>query len=135
MRHILAAACLVLVSSLAQAAYPTTSWVELAPDQQIAVRTVTSDACPDVVVDGQTRPMSERAAPDSNFTFRTCSLLLPRSVRNISQNGDKLPVPGAINRIVVIGDTGCRSKIFRIAILSGHLRRMLVWPPRRIPIL
>jgi hypothetical protein len=102
------------------------AWVEMAPDGGSIVRALTSDAgCPALTIDGHARMMAERAAPailpertnkagvagGTDFTTRVCEMALPRDVRRASLGGRALPLPRArIDRIVLIGDTGCRLK-------------------------
>ncbi len=102
------------------------AWVEMAPAGGSVVRVVTdAAACPVLRVDGRDRPMAERAAPavlpirsnkahvtsPASFATRVCELRLARSVRRAIFGAKRLPLPSAhIDRIVVIGDTGCRLK-------------------------
>jgi hypothetical protein len=102
------------------------SWVEMAPGGGSVVRVLTTaDTCPMVHVDGHTTTMIERAAPAvlpvrsnkaqvttaSAFPGRVCELALPRGTARASLGGQMLPLPRAqIDRIVLIGDTGCRLK-------------------------
>ena len=101
-------------------------WVEMAPGGGSLVRVLTmADRCPSLQVDGQPRAMAQRAAPaqlaarpnkaqvadGAAFPGLVCELSLARSVRRASLAGAALPLPPAtIDRIVVIGDTGCRLK-------------------------
>ena len=97
-----------------------------------AVARVVLDApsCPAIVVDGASRPMALRAPPatlplrpnatkadakPSAFPLRVCEADLPPAAASVSVQGPgfaiPLPVPRAEpQRIVVIGDTGCRLK-------------------------
>jgi hypothetical protein len=87
-------------------------------------------ACPELVVDGRPLAMQVRAPAargiDSNaasqtgdrstpikadFEVLTCELALPPGARTAAINGQRLRIPDArapINRVVVVGDTGCR---------------------------
>jgi hypothetical protein len=103
------------------------AWVEMAPGGGSVVRVVTGEStCPAVVVNGRRRAMAQRAAPGllaprpnkamvvdgASFARLTCELPLARGVRRATLAGVALPVPRArINRIVLIGDTGCRLKL------------------------
>ncbi|MEJ2457413.1 MAG: metallophosphoesterase [Novosphingobium sp.] len=95
--------------------------------QPVARAIVQADQCPVVTVDGRDRPMRLRAAPSteplrstasdpvlskpSAFPVRVCELPLPAGTQTASVEGQALPLPPKhINRIVVIGDTGCRLK-------------------------
>ncbi len=101
------------------------AWVELAPGGSV-VRVLTgSPACPVLTVDQHARAMRLRAAPadlparsnkalvtaPAMFPGRVCEARLPRSVHHASLGGHRLPLPRAqIDRVVLIGDTGCRLK-------------------------
>ncbi len=92
------------------------------------VRIVTaSSTCPAVDVDGVQQAMTVRAAPatealrptlstpvlskPSAFPVLTCELRLGPGTRRASVSGRALPLPkGPPQRIVVIGDSGCRLK-------------------------
>jgi hypothetical protein len=117
-----------LSPALAARAAPLSTYVLVGPEGQPIARAVTAEAaCPDITVDGQTAPMTLRAAPavlplrttasapeDSKpaaFPVTVCERRLPPDVRRASIAGQALPLPPReIRRIVVIGDTGCRIK-------------------------
>lgn len=91
-------------------------------------RVVTTDvACPSATVDGVSRDMQLRAAPQilplrttrsdpadskpSAFPVRVCEMTLPAAAFRASVGGHTLAVPSHDpRRIVVIGDSGCRIK-------------------------
>jgi hypothetical protein len=117
---------LLLAATPLHAATDGQAWVEMAPDGGSLVRVVTTaGACPVVQVDGRATPMVQRAAPadlavrtnkaqvttPASFPGRVCELPLPRHTGHASLGGQALALPRAqINRIVLIGDTGCRLK-------------------------
>jgi hypothetical protein len=93
---------------------------------QARVITTASD-CPIIQADGKALPMTVRApagteplretrsdpkdSKPSAFPVLTCEATLPVSVAKASVGGHALPAPvAAPQRIVVIGDTGCRLK-------------------------
>ena len=131
MRRFRAIAAVLAAASLASVANAVPEqgepvWVEMAPEGGSTVRLLTAAAqCPPLVVDSRSVAMRERAAPSklpvrSNkagnseatvFPGRICELALPRTARLAKLNAQALPLPRArINRIVLIGDTGCRLK-------------------------
>lgn len=87
-------------------------------------------ACPDLLVDGRAHPMTVRAPAalgiDANaasqtgdrntpikadFEVLTCEVAIPAGAKTASINGLRLRLPDAaanVNRVVVVGDTGCR---------------------------
>jgi hypothetical protein len=105
------------------------AWVELGSAGQILARAITPDAaCPPIAVDGHSRPMNVRIAAGteplrptastpalskpSEFPVTACELTLPAGTSEAIVGGRLLPLPKAVpNRIVVIGDTGCRMKV------------------------
>jgi len=117
---------LALLATPVHAAQIGQSWVEMAPGGGSVVRVLTpADACPVVRVDGRATAMALRAPPailpvrsnkaqvttPSAFAGRVCELALPRGTARASLGGQALPLPRAqIDRIVLIGDTGCRLK-------------------------
>ena len=112
----------------AQAQGMLARYVVLGDDGQRIVRAITSEAvCPTLTTDGAALPMSVRAGPataplrktlsgpdlskPSEFPVLTCEAIAPMSARRLTLDGAALPLPPKrIDRIVVIGDTGCRLK-------------------------
>jgi len=89
-------------------------WVQLAPGGAPDVRAVVSDAvCPAVSTGGKRIPLQTRAEPNGKFP-RLCSLVLSKDTKAASllpaaAPEIALPLPSpAPNRILVLGDTGCR---------------------------
>ncbi|MBS0408426.1 MAG: metallophosphoesterase [Proteobacteria bacterium] len=99
------------IAGAARAAEPAAAWVEVT-GRGAEVRAVTSaGACPHLTVDGRRRGMSERAGPTEAFPNRICTAALPRRARAVRLAGHALPLPKTrSNRIVVLGDSGCRLK-------------------------
>ena len=102
-----------LISVLATQAFGAPAvpvhWVQLGPGGAAELRVVTSAVqCPAAVIDGAQYRLAERAAPDTSFA-RICAVTIPSGARNAGL--DRVPVPlpkPAPDRILVIGDTGCR---------------------------
>lgn len=102
------------------------SWVELGSGGTTLARVVTPDAtCPSITVDGAAQPMSVRVAAGtiaartssatpvkpSAFPVTTCEFTIPSSAHTASVLGHDLALPKANpQKIVIIGDTGCRLK-------------------------
>ena len=127
-RCVLSLATLILAGCAAvpPAAPPLAAFVVLGPDGAAVARVVTdAAACPSVTVDGQAQAMQPRAAPatiaqrttklkredakPSAFPVLSCELTLPATATSASVAGQPLPLPKAApQRIVVLGDTGCR---------------------------
>jgi hypothetical protein len=87
-------------------------WVELGADGRLSVRVVVGSgvtACPEVIADGNTVEATQRGAADGDFPITTCGANVPLATKKLTVGGIAVPVlPEAVNRIAVIGDTGCR---------------------------
>jgi hypothetical protein len=111
-------------AGLAQRVQP---WVEIAPNEALSVRTVVAPDtdCPTVEADGAAVAMLPRALPDDAFLVRVCEARVPEATARLSIGDISLPtLPPVVNRIVVIGDTGCR--IARFA--AQDCRDPKAWP-------
>ncbi len=100
------------VSAEAEAGGPP-AWVEIGPQGAVARTIVTEPgaACPEIVVDGAPKAMTARSKPGSCFEVLVCEAPLPAGASEVSIAGAKLPLPPkTIQRIALIGDTGCRLK-------------------------
>ena len=88
------------------------SWVEMGPSGLVTVRVATTQPdCPSVTLDRQSKPMQVRALPQPDFPIRICETTIPAGTTDAKVEGRPLPLPKADpQRIVVIGDTGCRMK-------------------------
>jgi hypothetical protein len=103
------------------------AWVEMVPQPQARAIVVAGAACPEVLVDGYALTMSLRVdagtaplRPPSNagdptkpaaFEVAVCSVDLPAQAHRASVGGRALALPSrTVQRIVVVGDTGCRVK-------------------------
>jgi hypothetical protein len=86
-------------------------WLQYGPAGLEARATTDEAGCPSVSMDGQPATMAVRAAPGEQFAITVCTLSVPPGTQSLAIEGVPLPVPGGEpQRIVVIGDTGCRLK-------------------------
>jgi Calcineurin-like phosphoesterase len=87
-------------------------WSQYGENGVVGARLVTDDpACPALIADGKSLPMTERAPPSQAFPVRVCVAVIPSGAQHISAGGLELPVPIAQpHHIVLFGDTGCRLK-------------------------
>ena len=125
------------VACPSDAAALASSWVEIGASNQAIARVLTPyAACPSITVDGVTSPMTLRSSPGtmplrttstdptlaaamtsgnskpSAFTTSSCEFLVPATAQAASIGDVKLPLPKAVvNRIAIVGDTGCRISI------------------------
>jgi hypothetical protein len=130
----------VPVTCPSDSALNESAWVEIGPNNQAIARLLTPYlSCPSITVDSVTSPMTVRALPaaepirpsstnatvvpgttitsDGNtkasvFTNTTCEFNIPAGAVHAGVAGLNLPLPkSTVNRVVVIGDTGCRVSI------------------------
>ncbi|HEX7127088.1 MAG TPA: metallophosphoesterase [Thermodesulfobacteriota bacterium] len=90
------------------------AWVELGPSGVALARVITARAaCPAVALESGSLPMRVRAGPsEPAFPVLVCEAPIPPGTRSASVGGQRLPLPKADpQRIVVLGDTGCRLKV------------------------
>jgi hypothetical protein len=92
-------------------------WVQLGPDGASSVRVITDEACPQVIFDGTPTQMNVRSEPSqkidnvrpASFSTRSCETAVPRGTVAAVLNNKALPlVRPNPQRILIIGDTGCR---------------------------
>jgi hypothetical protein len=87
------------------------AWVQLQPGGEADLRAVmNAPDCLPVEVDGKQMPMAVRVAKGGNFPL-LCSATLPVGAKVVILDGTPINVPVADpQRILVLGDTGCRIK-------------------------
>jgi predicted phosphodiesterase len=95
-------------------------WLTLGNDGQVLARTVVASTCPQIRIDGKQRPMTARVAPGSPTNAKANTppanqrLVCEADVsgaKTVFIGGVALKMPPANpQRIVVLGDTGCRIK-------------------------
>lgn len=114
---VLALPLAVVAQSATPAASPTASdigqlppaWLEFGPGGQLLARVIAADTCPAITLDGSESVMQPRSLPTAEFPVLGCEATVPFGVTTASINGVALPLPqGKVERIAVIGDTGCR---------------------------
>jgi hypothetical protein len=128
-----------------------TAWVEIGANNQAIARLLTPyNTCPSITVDSVTSPMTVRALAGSEplrtsstdttltaamtsgntkpsvFTNTSCEFMLPAGAAAASAAGIKLPLPkSTVNRVVVVGDSGCRISIGNVYQACGD---PTIWP-------
>lgn len=91
-----------------------TAWLQYVGGAAVEIRALGDDGrCPEAIVDGRPQTLAVRApAAGTEFPQPMCSTRLPDGARRAQVRGQdlaELPAPGtAIQRIVVVGDAGCR---------------------------
>jgi hypothetical protein len=85
-------------------------WSEAVGDH-LSVRAIATDSCPTLTIDAKSRQMALRALPNPAFPLATCMAILPDTAQKIEIDGKPVAAwHSSIDRIVVLGDTGCRLK-------------------------
>jgi hypothetical protein len=133
------------------AALNESAWVEIGANNQAIARLLTPyNVCPAITVDGVTSPMTVRVLAGSEplrptstdptlaqammsgnskpsiFATTTCEFPLPAGAAKATVAGIKLPLPKAtVNRVVIVGDTGCRISIGNVYQACGDPTQ---WP-------
>ena len=146
--HAAALLALLAAPAVRAAEAPLAAYVVMGDGGGAVARVVTSDAaCPQIVLDGRPAPMTVRASAEtlpqrptaskpevskpSIFPVTICEAALPKGARAARVLGRRLPVPRKrSDRILVIGDTGCRLKAADSAYQLCN--RAGVWPFARI---
>jgi hypothetical protein len=139
------------VNCPADSALNESAWVEIGANNQAIARLLTPyTVCPSITVDGTTSPMHLRVGPASEplrttstdttlmaamtsgnskpsiFTESVCEFNIPAGAHTAVAAGKTLPLPKAtVNRVVVVGDTGCRISIGNVYQACGD---PTIWP-------
>jgi hypothetical protein len=102
-------------------------WVQYVPGG-LEARAITDDAtCPTAMIDGVRVAMAERSTPGENYPVRACTLPIGKDAKLVTLNGRPMPLPKPRpNRILIIGDTGCRLKGAQVQACND----MSAWPFR-----
>ena len=131
-RRILGGACALAIfffgSAHAQAG-DFYAWTQFAA-QGLEARAVTEKpSCPKATINGGEAVMSRRAEPNDAFPVLVCALPIPKGAKEAAIEGRPLALPPArIDKIALIGDTGCRLKAM---VLQG-CNALQSWPFRLV---
>ncbi|WP_448956097.1 metallophosphoesterase family protein [Labrys neptuniae] len=86
-------------------------WVQYGPEGLEARAITEKAACPGGLIDGHQTEMAVRSTPGQDYPILVCSMPIPAGAKDVRVDGVPVPLPKAQpNRILVIGDTGCRLK-------------------------
>ncbi len=121
---------LLLPLSFLAHAQPAYQWVQMAPNNQLSVRAILLDdeQCPTVRINNIPMPMQLRAPKTAKFPA-VCERLVSRDTHSIKIQQQSLPtLPSDINRIAILGDTGCRIKKYSVQACNDEA----AWPLRTI---
>ena len=113
LQRILLASCVLHLLGVSAIAVPPPAWTALGPGGQVIIRVVsTTTACPVVQVNAERFPLRIRAQPSRpDFPVLVCEAALPPDAVSVTLNDRRLPLLSrAPEKIVVLGDTGCRMK-------------------------
>ena len=117
-----------LAAALPASAAPF-AWVQMVAGGAQARLVTEAATCPKLFVGGRPRVMTERAGPTPEFANRVCAAGLPRGAHRVRVDGVDLPVVKAQpERIVILGDSGCRLK----GMIVQHCNDPSGWPFARV---
>lgn len=121
-----------LVAFTDAVAKPLAQWVQLGPEGRAQVRAIVAadEPCPHVRIDGDYKQrMLLRAKARKKYNVNSCELTLPKETQSVAMGKQQLPLPVAKpQRILVIGDTGCRIKGFAVQACNDDGQ----WPLKKI---
>ena len=102
---------LVVTSVAGPAVADEFRWTQYVPGG-IEARAITDKSdCPAATINGAPAAMAKRSEPGPHYPMLVCALPLPRTTTAVTVDGFPLPLPvSRPNRILLIGDTGCRLK-------------------------
>jgi hypothetical protein len=104
-------------------------WTQFTADGLEARAITQQTACPRATVDGRDTPMVARATPSESFPVLLCALPIPRTAAEAAIEGRPVAMPPKrIDKILLIGDTGCRLK----ALVLQGCNSMKSWPFRLV---
>ena len=88
------------------------AWTQIGPYNRLIARAITTaSTCPEIKLDRQIVQMTLRSSPSGDFKITVCELTIPSEVRIVEVGSQTLHLlKRSPERIVVIGDTGCRIK-------------------------
>jgi hypothetical protein len=100
--------CLAVLAAPRPARGEAWAWLQYGADG-LEVRSITdATGCPAAEVDGVTGLMQPRASADHSFPITVCTLPLAPGAHAVKVGEHLLRAGGSLERILVIGDTGCR---------------------------
>lgn len=126
---LISGAALAIVAAFSSVAHAkeTYHWVQYVPGGLEARAAIEGEACPAATIDGAAVAMRPRSAPGENYPVAVCAMPLPAGTTSATIAGVPLPMPKAHpNRILIVGDTGCRLKGKQIQACND----MSEWPFR-----
>lgn len=103
----------VIAPVTVQAADLPDPWVQFDNEGRLSVRAIVAPGaeCPKLVADGKPVMGSVRSTPNEAYPIQVCAGVVPAVTKKLTVAGLPAPVlPRQVNRIVVVGDTGCRLK-------------------------
>ncbi|MFU8797689.1 MAG: metallophosphoesterase, partial [Gammaproteobacteria bacterium] len=98
-------------TGLSVAAEPLYAWVEMGPQSTVIARAIVSKkrSCPLISINEISYQMQLRSKADKEFPVHSCEYRIPRNADNAVIGSQTLALPPKrLQRIVIIGDTGCR---------------------------
>lgn len=102
---------LILAFILPCTLFADNNWLQLMPDQQTWFRVITKrNDCPSITIGEATYKMLLHAKSSSDIPLTSCKFVIPQSANSIQFENKTINLPKAFNKILIVGDTGCRIK-------------------------
>jgi hypothetical protein len=125
--HLLRGCCAIALAAASALAGDSYQWIQFTEGGAEARAVTRENSCPKAVIDKHEFDMAVRAHPDAAFPVLVCALPIPKGAREAVVQGRPLELPPArVNRILLIGDTGCRLK----SIIAQDCNSIKAWPFR-----
>ena len=95
---------------------PIHQWVQFEKGSQLVTRVIVQpgDACPVLLLDGETLPTKERQNTQykEEFPIKLCQAFISSDARKVTfPDGSNILLPKSTGSIGIIGDTGCRGSV------------------------
>ena len=110
------------------------AWTELGPNSTVIARVITElSTCPQLILNGSSVSMNVRAKSTQAFAVTVCELMLPSDTTSAVLGAQRLQLPKSNpQRIVVLGDTGCRIKEEKGALQLQDCNNQETWPFQQV---
>ncbi|MFP4486965.1 MAG: metallophosphoesterase, partial [Campylobacterales bacterium] len=110
-------------------------WVQVAEDgYEFRVTTNQNTPCPSIKVDGKRVQSSTRFEAQKSFQTKVCSHKL-NNPKKIEYQKSVIDIPQKLEKVAIIGDTGCRVKIKKNTLNDKNLQECSdsnKWPAKKI---
>ncbi len=112
----------------------TQAWTQFGTKGEMIARALTiGGACPQIKVDDNYLTMSMRGVPSETFSVNVCEVKVSEKAKSISIGDVKLStLPAKVEKILVLGDTGCRIVKRKKDYIIQNCNDPVAWPFARL---